>query len=53
MFEKLSKIAKRSNITLLFMKTPDKVRAFIMETENNTYIIINNELSNTEKEKAF
>lgn len=53
MYEKLAKIAEKDNLTLLFMKAPDKVRAFIMKAENGTYIIVNDKLSDTEKEKAF
>lgn len=53
MYGKLAKIAEKDNLTLLFMKVPKKVRAFIMEAENGTYIIINESLSDTEKEKAF
>ncbi|MBO5475562.1 MAG: hypothetical protein J5982_03530 [Bacilli bacterium] len=53
MYGKLAKIAEKNNLTLLFMKTPRKVRAFIMEAENGIYIIINESLSDTEKEKAF
>lgn len=40
MYEKLSEIAEKYNLILLFMKTPDKVRAFIVEAENGTYIIV-------------
>lgn len=53
MYGKLAKIAEKYNLTLLFMKTQKKVRAFIMEAENGIYIIINESLSDTEKEKAF
>lgn len=53
MYRKLSKIAKKEDLTLLFMKTPDKIRAFILELENAIYIIINESLSDIEKEKAF
>lgn len=53
MYEKLSEIAEKYNLILLFMKTPDKVRAFIVEAENGTYIIVNDFLSDIEKEKAF
>ena len=53
MYGKLAKIAEKDNLTLLFMKAPDKVRAFIMKAENGTYIIVNDKLSDTEKEKAL
>lgn len=53
MYGKLAKIAEKENLTLLFMKTPNKVRAFIMEANNGIYIIVNESLSDTEKEKAF
>lgn len=53
MYRKLAKIAEKDNLTLLFMKTPNKVRAFIMEANNGIYIIVNESLSDTEKEKAF
>lgn len=53
MYGKLAKIAEKDNLTLLFMKAPDKVRAFIMKAKNGTYIIVNDKLSDTEKEKAF
>lgn len=53
MYGKLAKIAEKDNLTLLFMKAPDKVRAFIMELDNGTYIVVNESLSDTEKERAF
>ena len=53
MYGKLAKNTEKDNLTLLFMKAPDKVRAFIMKAENGTYIIVNDKLSDTEKEKAF
>lgn len=53
MYRKLAKIAEKENLTLYFMKTPDKIRAFIIELDNGTYIIVNESLSDTEKEKAF
>ncbi len=53
MYGKLAKIAEKDNLTLLFIKAPAKVRAFIMKAENGTYIIVNDSLSDIEKEKAF
>ena len=53
MYGKLAKIAEKENLTLYFMKTPDKIRAFIMELDNGTYIVVNESLSDTEKERAF
>lgn len=53
MCEKLSKIAEKYNLKLKIVKLPIKVRAFIVEIDNNTYIVVNDSLSDEEKEKAF
>ena len=53
MCEKLSKIAEKYNLKLKIVKLPSKVRAFIVEIDNNTYIVVNDSLSDEEKEKAF
>lgn len=53
MCEKLSKIAEKYNLKLKIVKLPIKVRAFIVEIDNNTYIVVNDSLSDKEKEKAF
>lgn len=53
MYSRIAKIAEKNNIILKIMKLPTKVRAFILELENNIYVVINESLSDTEKEKAF
>lgn len=53
MYSRIAKIAEKNNIILKIMKLPTKVRAFILELENNIYVVINDSLSDTEKEKAF
>lgn len=53
MSEKLYSIAKKYNLKLKFMPLPDKIRAFILELDNNIYIVVNESLSDIEKEKAF
>ena len=35
------------------MPLPNKIRAFILELDNNIYIVVNESLSDIEKEKAF
>lgn len=53
MFESWSKIAKENGLKLKIMILPDKIRAFILKIENSTYIVINDKLSEEEKNKAF
>lgn len=53
MCEKLSKIAEKYNLKLKIVKLPNKVRAFIIEIDNSIYVVINELLSDEEKEKAF
>ncbi|RAI09702.1 MAG: hypothetical protein DKM23_08220 [Candidatus Melainabacteria bacterium] len=53
MFESWSRIAKENELKLKIMILPDKIRAFILEIENSTYIVINDKLSEEEKNKAF
>jgi hypothetical protein len=52
-FESWSRIAKENGLKLKIMILPDKIRAFILEIENSTYIVINDKLSEEEKNKAF
>lgn len=53
MCEKLSKIAEKYNLKLKIVKLPNKIRAFIVEIDNGIYVVINELLSDEEKEKAF
>lgn len=52
MCNKLAKIAEKYNLQLRIMKLPDKIRAFILELDH-TYIVVNESLTDIEKEKAF
>jgi hypothetical protein len=52
-FESWSRIAKENGLKLKIMILPDKIRAFILEIENSTYIVINDKLLEEEKNKAF
>lgn len=53
MCEKFAKIVENYDIKIKIMKLPNKIRAFVMELENHTYIIVNESLSEKEQEKAF
>lgn len=53
MFESWSRIAKENGLKLKIMILPDKIRAFILEIENSTYIVINDKLSGKKKTKHF
>lgn len=53
MCEKFAKIVENYDIKIKIMKLPNKIRAFVMELENHTYIIVNESLSEKEREKAF
>lgn len=53
MCEKFAKIVENYDIEIKIMKLPNKIRAFVLELENHTYIIVNESLSEEEREKAF
>ena len=53
MFEKLYSIAKEYDLKLKFMTLSDKIRAFILERDGSIDVVVNESLSDEEKEKAF
>ncbi len=53
MYERMSKIAEKYGLKLKIMKLPNKIRAFILELDDSIYIVINDSISDVQKEKSF